>query len=59
MSKTIGELTLNEVAKVCDECADGEFYDCPFWRVNIVNCANFDKKDLKCGLDEKWEERKK
>ena len=56
MSKTIGELTLNEVAKVCEKCKTGNYYDCPFYDVNVVNCANFTKEQLKHGLDKEWEE---
>ena len=59
MSKTIGELTLNEVAKVCDECDKGKIYDCPFWGVHLINCSNsWVKKQREHGLNDKWEEEK-
>lgn len=57
MSKTIGELTLNEVAKVCDECDKGNIYDCPFWEVSIINCGNkWTKEYREQGLDKTMEE---
>ena len=53
--KKIGDLTLNEVAKVCENCKTGNYYDCPFYFVNIVNCGNFSNEQLKNGLDKEIE----
>lgn len=52
MEKKIGDMTLSEIADICNKCDNNKIEYCPFLQVVLIECGFEFDKDRRCGLDD-------